>query len=47
MFSLVVELALVVVLVSLLPEKWRQHTTSVLMLCGVAMWGVAASGLFR
>jgi hypothetical protein len=46
MFSLVVELALVALLVSLLPAKWRQHTTSILMVCGLAMWGVAASGLF-
>ena len=44
MFSLIVELALVMLLVSLLPEKWRRHTTTVLMVCGLAMWGLTASG---
>jgi hypothetical protein len=45
MFSLIVELALVVLLVSLLPEKWRRQTTTVLMVCGLAMWGLTASGI--
>ena len=45
MFSLLVELALVALLVSLLPDKWRRHTTSVLMVCGLAMWGLTATGI--
>jgi hypothetical protein len=45
MFSLLVELALVALLVSLLPDKWRRHTTSLLMVCGLAMWGLTATGI--
>lgn len=45
MFALLVELALVVLLVSLLPERWKRHATTVLMLCGLAMLGLTASGI--
>jgi hypothetical protein len=49
MFSLVVEVALIVLLVGLLSTKWRSRTTTALMCCGVAFcafaaWSVMSNG---
>jgi hypothetical protein len=45
LFSLFVELALVVVLVSMLPDSWRGRTSSALMCVGLGLWGLAAFGI--
>jgi hypothetical protein len=42
MFALVVEVALIVVLLGLLPERWRSRTSTALMCCGVAFCAFAA-----
>ncbi len=42
MFALVVEVALIVVLVSLLPARWRSRTSTALMCCGLAFCAFAA-----
>lgn len=49
MFALVVEVALVVTLLGLLPKVWRTRTSSALMwvglgMCAFAVWAVMASG---
>ncbi len=42
MFALVVEVVLVVLLLGLLPTKWRSRTSTVLMCCGLAFCAFAA-----
>lgn len=49
MFALVVEVALIVLLVGLLPSRWRSRTTTALMCCGLAFcafaaWAVMSNG---
>jgi hypothetical protein len=49
MFALVVEVALIVLLVGLLPATWRSRTTTALMCCGLAFcafaaWAVMSNG---
>lgn len=52
MFSLVVELGLIVVLLTLLPGRTRSRVTSALMYCGIAfcafaVWTVMSNGAIR
>jgi hypothetical protein len=42
MFALVVEVALIVLLVGLLPPTWRSRTSTALMCCGLAFCAFAA-----
>ena len=49
MFALLVEVALIVLLVGLLPAKWKARTSTALMCCGVAfcafaVWAVMVNG---
>lgn len=45
LFTLAVELGLVVCLVALLPARPRRRVVSGLMWCGAALWGLAALGV--
>jgi len=52
MFSLLLELGLVVLLLTLLPAKWRSRTSTHLMFTGIAfvvfaMWALSTNGTFR
>jgi uncharacterized membrane protein len=52
MFSLLLELGLVVLLLTLLPARWRSRTATHLMVTGLAfcvfaMWALNTNGSFR